>query len=357
MKLTWKKTMILLSGLTLLLGGCSQNMNVSAEEIIHQVIESEDEMNEYYGESIMKLYEGDELTMDSVTMEYVSADGKKKLITIDEAAEQEFTVLNDGGKITMYDKARNEAFEEELGMDMLGALSPKEQIKTMIESMKETHDYELVEEGEVLGFDTYHLKLKAKEQDNLIGDMDLWIDKKTWFILKMKAITGDARTEMEYTELDLSPTFEGDTFTLDIPEDVEIKNLMDSFGPDSVTKEEVEEALGQPFLMFSEDEIILSDIQMYEPSEGLDRYEVEVSYESEESIPLFIMSIFPAPEDMPIKDSEVKVRGNNADFDDTINSIMWDEEGLRYNILLSNPDVEREDILLMTEKMILSSED
>ncbi|MFC4025260.1 outer membrane lipoprotein carrier protein LolA [Oceanobacillus longus] len=356
MKVSWRVVLILLSVITLLLGGCSQNTEASAEEIIHNAIESEKDVNTYQGKAEMKMYEGEEMTQHTILEEYVEGE-KRKIVTNDPLLEEEVEVLNDGTTMYMYDKTNNQA--SEMDMTELGdfaSLSPKDQFKGMMEMMKDSHTYEVVGDEKVLDYDTYHIQVKAKEADNLLGDMELWVDQKTWFVVKLVSETGDTRTEFAYTELDFSPEFADETFTLDIPDDVEIANLEESFAPDAVTLEEAEEALGQPFLVFPEEEFILSSMQMYDFSAGLDRHELELMYSSKEDIPMFSLSIFPTPDDMPVEADDLEIRGNAAEYEEMINSIHWDEDGLRYMILITNPDVEQEEVVKSTENMISSSE-
>lgn len=356
MKFTWRRCLILLSVITLILGGCSQNMEVSAEEIIHNAIESEKEVMNYLGKAEMKMFEGEEMTEYILLEEYV-ADAKRKVVTIDQLLKQEIEVLNDGETMIMYDEANGQAHEMDVTeFGDLASLSPKEQFKTMMESMDDSHTYEIVDEEKVLDYDTYHIEMKANEADNLLGDMEVWVDQKTWFVVKIVSETGDIRTELEYTELDFSPKFAEDTFTLDIPDDIEIINLAEDFGPDTVTVEEAETALGQAFLMFSEEDIDLASVQMYSYSSELDRSEVELMYHSQEDIPMFSLSVFPTPEGIEVEEADIEIRGNAAEHEEMIDSILWDEDGLRYSIVIANPDVDIDEVVKWTENMILSSE-
>ncbi|MFD1386435.1 hypothetical protein ACFQ4Z_06430 [Oceanobacillus oncorhynchi subsp. oncorhynchi] len=72
-KFRWKESLIAASILFLVLGGCSQNVEVSAEEIIHNVVETEvEEIDEFYGKSEMTVYEGEDIIEESVMEEYAS---------------------------------------------------------------------------------------------------------------------------------------------------------------------------------------------------------------------------------------------------------------------------------------------
>ncbi|WP_067729938.1 LolA family protein [Oceanobacillus damuensis] len=356
MKFAWRESLILLSVLTLVLGGCSQNLEVSAEDIIHNAIESEKNVNDYQGISEIKMFEGEKMTQHMIMEEYVAGE-QRKIITNDQLLEEVAEILNDGKTMLMYDKANNQAHEMDMtGLGDFAAISPKEQFKGMMEMMKDSHTYDVAGEEKVLDYDTYHIQVKANEADNLLGDMELWVDQKTWFVVKLVSEAGDTRTEFAYTELDFSPKFAEDTFTLDIPEDVEIANLEEDLGPDEVTMEEAEEALAQPFLVFPEEEFLLSSMQLYDFSAGLDRHELELMYSSQEGIPMFSLSVFPTPDDMPVEEGDLEIRGNAAEHEEMINSVLWDEDGLRYSIILSNPDVELEEVVKSAETMILSSE-
>lgn len=356
MKLTWKKVMLIMSMFALVLGGCSQN-NVSAEEIIHNAIESEKDLASYFGKSEMKVYEGEELMEHTVMEEYV--DGiKRKIINIDQLLEQEIIVLNDGENMTMYDEATGEAHKMNTSeLEGFTGAGPKDQFISMMDMLKESHTHELVGEEEILGDDTYHIRMKANEKNGLIGDMEFWVDQKTWFIVKLVTETGDMKVEVTYTELDFSPKFSEDTFTIDIPEDVEITDLEEEVAPNNVTLEEAAKALEQPILTFSEDDAKLDSITMREPQGELNRYEVDMTFSSEEGAPLFMLSVFPTPEDMPISESDVEVRGNDAEYEEMMDAYLWDEDGLRYNLMVVNPDIKQEEILEITENMVLSSEE
>lgn len=356
MKRKWNVYLILLSVMTLILGGCSENMKVSAEEIIHQVIESEKEITDYRGTAEMKLFEGDELIEHAILEEYAEGN-KRKISQTDQLLNNETITVNDGEKLFIYDKGNKEAFEMDISeMGEVPGNSPKEQFTSMIDMMKDSHSIELVGEEEMVGFDTYHIRLSANETDSLLGDMEVWVDQDTWFVVKIISESGDSRSEFTYTELDVAPEFKEETFQIDIPNDVEIKNLKEEFGANAVTTEEAIEALEQDFLVFNEENLELVDIQMHDFSEQLERYEVELTYHSKDSIPMFILSIFPTPEDMKIESSSLEIRENPAEYDEVINSYLWDEDGLRYSLIIMNPDLEREEIIEWTEAMIFSSE-
>lgn len=337
-------------------------MQVSAEEIIHNAIESEKEVNEYYGKSEIKLFEGEEMTEHMTMEEYVSG-MEKKMVTKGLLQGEEVEAVNNGESMLLYDKSTGTAQKMDTGeLADIYAKSPKDNYKMLLDAMQDSHTYELAGEEKLLDRDTFHIKMKAKETGNLLGDMDLWVDKDTWMVVKTISKAGNIRTESEYVELDFSPEFDEATFTLDIPDDVEITDIADNFASESVTVEEAEEALGQAFYLFSEEDVTLQEIELQETnmsqgSEEIKRNELNLVYTSKEDVPLFSLAVFPAPEDMPLETSDLEIRGKAAEYDETINLIIWDEEDLRYSLIITNPDLEMEEITKLTEEMVLSSEE
>ncbi|GIO21473.1 hypothetical protein [Oceanobacillus sp. J11TS1] len=351
----WKASFMAISIFILILGGCSQNMEVSAEEIIHNAIESEKEVSEYYGKSEMKMFDGEEMIEESIMEEFVSGNDRK-IVTYGQSqgTEEEIELLNNGEKMVMYNKSNKTAQEMDTTAFADYQFTPKEFFQRMLAGMRDSHDYEVIGEEEMLDRDTFHIKLEAKEADSLMGDMELWVDKETWMVLKTISETGDSKMESTYTELDLSPDFAEDTFTLDIPDDVEITNMEDIGSTESISAEEAEEELGKAFYMFPEEAYTLNDIEINNV-ETVDRKELNLTYISNDDIPMFFLSIFEAPEDMEIEASNVQIRGNVTQYEESINAYYWDEDGLRYVLMITNPDIE-EEILELTEDMMLSSE-
>ncbi|MEK4304357.1 LolA family protein [Oceanobacillus sp. FSL K6-0251] len=239
-------------------------MNISAEEIMRKAVEAGEGMDHYYTLSESKVYQGTELMEHSILEEYV-ANGKRKTITHDqlEGEDKRTEVLNDGAKTIIYDKYNHRAFEMDITAD--GDVESHDstgKMNGMMGITKDTHALEIIGEEKILDFDTFHIEAKAKISDHVFGDTDLWVDQKTRFIIKMISEVGGIRTELDYKKIDISPVFAEDTFTLNIPDDVEIKDL-EAFAPDTVTLAEAEEILKQSFYLFPEDEFILKDIEMH----------------------------------------------------------------------------------------------
>ncbi|MEF3327555.1 hypothetical protein [Oceanobacillus oncorhynchi] len=332
-------------------------MNISAEEIMRKAVEAGEGMDHYYTLSESKVYQGTELMEHSILEEYV-ANGKRKTITHDqlEGEDKRTEALNDGAKTIIYDKYNHRAFEMDITAD--GDVESHDstgKMNGMKGITKDTHALEIIGEEKILDFDTFHIEAKAKISDHVFGDTDLWVDQKTRFIIKMISEVGGIRTELDYKKIDISPVFAEDTFTLNIPDDVEIKDL-EAFAPDTVTLAEAEEILKQSFYLFPEDEFILKDIEMHHIDGIITRDELNLTYYSKADMPMFYLSIFHSPEGMEIEKADVEIRGRKAAYEKVVNSITWDEEGLRYSIIMIGSEVEKNEMIERTESMVLNSD-
>src|SRR5699024_12586713 len=97
--------------------------------------------------------------------------------------------------------------------------------------------------------------------------------KENWIVLKMIFNRGESKTEMVYTKIDFNPKILTDTFTLDLPDDVEMKNLDDMSNESEITLEEAKENIGAFHYFPENEELDISTIEMIE-LQGEDRKSV-----------------------------------------------------------------------------------
>lgn len=332
-------------------------MNISAEEIMGKAVEVGSGRDKYYTLSESKVYKGKELIEHSTLEEYVSY-GKRKIVTTDRILGEDANseAWNDGEKIIIYDKHNQRAFKMDTAEnENIQSLDSKEKINNVMGIMNGSHELTIIGEEKILDFDTVHIDAKAKTSDHLFGDTVLWVDKKTGFIIKTISNNGSIQTEMQYKEINFSPEFPEDAFTLNIPEDVEIQNL-EAYAPDIVTLEEAEEILEQSFYLFSEKEFNLKDVEIHRIEGEITRDELNLTYYSKEDAPMFYLTIFHSPEGMKIEKADLKIRGKQAKYEKIVNSITWDEGGLRYAIIMISPDIKTEIMIKKAESMVLSSD-
>lgn len=334
--------------------GLGQSGN-SPEDVVSKVLESQKKAGSYYAEGKMRIYNNNAITEDSSTKEWYDSSSGKRRIEF-KSNNQEVMSINEGNQVITYDKTNNNAFSMKITDEMgLASMSQRDQLMNLLKSIQSTHKYQFVGNERVLGMDSYHVKVNANKPDTLFGDMDLWVDPKTWFILKSNVSTGDIRTESEYTKLDFSPKWTEDTFTLNIPKDVEIKPIEDMNPAKEVSIEDAGHALGQKFLVFNDEHFKLTKLDLVELKGIISRSDVEAHF-SKDDVPSLTLSIFKTPEGADQNlGTETQVRQSKGWYMSDIHLLTWDEGGLRYSLIIENPDVSLEEVLKIAQNMQLSS--
>ncbi|MGD6896320.1 LolA family protein [Bacillus infantis] len=347
----FKKMITAAGAAVMILSGCSGSINVSSDEIVSNVLESGKEPAAYFGKGSYKIYSDGELTEDASFEEYADKDGKRKIIMENSGVNgMRFIAINDGKQLISYEEGSNTAQSIDIsGAELPAAMTQKEQITGMLENLSGTHSYEVAGEEEMIGRDVYHLKINAKSKENLLGDMEFWVDKKTWFPIKSVSNSGDNRSEVIYESVDFSPDFAADEFKANLPEDVEIVSIDSSMEATEGTAEQAAEKLGRPILILEES---LERIEWTELGGELARTEV-TAYYSKDDIPSYSISTFPVPEgeDMALGGEEVTVRNTAGSFEKELRMISWDEEGLRYVLMIEHPDLSKEEVIKELEDM------
>lgn len=330
--------------LTLTLTACSNEGSYSPQEILNQAMQETSELDSYYGEYKITMDDGTE-----ILSKQWEKNGKTRIEMVDSTGEESITV-NDGQTLTSYSKTTNEAMIFELGHDGEGAVRPtlKEQALHTLEQIKNTHDITIGEEEKIAGHDTYHLIAIAKKQNSLFGDMDIWVDKKTWMTLKTISASGDIKMTSEFTKFEPNSKIDDSIFIVDIPEDaiVEVESLLPS---EQLTEQEAVEKLGS-FLIFPES--LGYTLEGIEDMGMTDTGEIALTY-SKNGEKQFSLSVFKPLESVGMEEEVIEVRGQKGSkIDlDSFKTIQWDEDGLRYNIIFENPDLSFEEVLQLTEQM------
>ena len=162
--------------LTLSLGACNNTEDYSPQEILNQAMQETSEITSYYGE-----YKMDLTGEESMIGKQWEKNGKTRIETTEANGDETF-VINDGKSLTSYNKTTNSGFILKFDEnDPEGFIKPtlKEQAQKTLELVKNSHDISVGKDEKIAGHDTYHLIAKAKKKNSLIGDMEVWVDKKT----------------------------------------------------------------------------------------------------------------------------------------------------------------------------------
>lgn len=352
--MNWKKSLRaagLVAALTFSLVGCNTEGAYSPQEIIDHALQETQEPLAYYAEYTMDMGE----VGGKAQVKEWTKDGKRRVeVTSDEG--EHIISVNNGSEIISYNVKAKSAFKIDISEDGLESFpSPREQAEKMFDLVKDTHDVSMSGEEKIAGRDTYKLVAKAEKDNTLFGDMEVWVDKKTWLTIKMTTNNAGNKTTTEYTKMDESAKIDDAQFILDIPKDVKVEEVSGA-EPESVTLDVVKEQFGEFLMVPEENGLEISNIQEMKIK---DRSEFAFEY-SQDQQPAFSVSLLKAVEDdtemgdIP-GEEPIEVRNQKGTFMKLgdILTISWQENGSQYNILSENPNLTKEDLLAYAKQMTI----
>lgn len=353
-------TMIIVGVMAVTFGCSDETSNYSPEQMINHAMEDEAQLT-YYSESTSTITEDGDIVELANMKEWRTKDGEIRIESENEDGSDKSISVNDRTTFITYMQDENKAMiiddEEALQFNHPSA---KEQVDFILDMIQDSHEIENNGEEKIAGRDTVHLTATPKEDGELLGQQDIWIDKENWLILKSILILGNQEIETVMTTLDLDPGIPEDTFVLDLPDDVEIMDIDAMSNTEEVTLEEAKEALGTSFYTFLEtDGLELETIEMDELTGELARTEINLNY-NKDSMPYFSLAVFESPEDvdedfsMP-NEEPVTIRGQEGTFTDMdgFRGLVWQEDGLTYSMILTDPDITLEEMEQLTDDMTL----
>ena len=335
--------------LALSLAACNTEVGtISPQEVIENVVKENKQPFSYYAESITTLSDGVSLTMK----EWKDATGKTRTEFLDSFGHESYSV-NDGSTIWTYDYESNEMFKlslDEYDQESINK-SPSEQAKLMLEAIENTHTIEVVGNETLLDREVIHVKATPnKQESNLFGEHELWIDKETWFVLKSSSKIDDSMTTTEYTHFEIDPKFKNNLFVFEMPEGAQMNELSE------IVIHDVKEAaqyLNQPFYYVEEqDNILLNDITVF----SMEDIPAQLTFNYiKNNLPYFSLVVMPVEEankEYNGKDG-INVRGQEASLEEfgDFRSIMWVQDGIGYSVFIDEADVTTEEVLALIENM------
>ena len=342
-KMIYSMTLVL----TLFLAACTNTgtLEYSPQEILNNAIQETTDLTSYYAEIKYDFGDGTIVTAKQWKK-------NNKIYTEVEENNSKTIALNDGNQIISYlpDEKTATVFDLSTGEEEFIMPTLKEQVMNMYEFIKDSHEITIGEDEKIAGHDTYHLIAKAKKKGTLMGDMEIWVDKKTWMPLKTISISGDMTSTTEYTKYEPNAKIEDTVFVLDFPEDVTITEETVDL-PTTITLEEAK-LLHNSFLVIPESTgYSIDTIEDYHVE---DTNEIAINYVKNNELQ-FAMSIFKPLEPLTDNADEepITVRGIQGSIFEmgTFRLLQWDENGLRYNIMIENPELSYDDILALAEQM------
>src|SRR5699024_10841253 len=330
-----KKRIVMFIGLcmVLLLAACGEDGNMSPNKMLSKALAEEENVS-YYGEVT---FTSNMKELDEITMKEWRDQGKSRVEVKEDG--NEVIAVNDGATLQMYQEATNEVmqFSSEELQDM--QMNPKEQINMLLSAIEDTHEVEKLGNEEVSGRDTVHLKATAKEDGELFGDQELWIDSEHWVVLKMIMETDAYDSVMEYTKIEFDPNFEEGIFELDIPEGATIEEMDENNFEEEISLEEAKDILGDNFLYLTEaDGYEIDRITLF-ALEELESKIVTLEYTDNgtTSFTLAITSAEDIAEQLEVfgKDAEeTKVRNEEGIYIESgmLRTLIWNEATFQYSL-------------------------
>ncbi|QPQ31360.1 LolA family protein [Lysinibacillus sp. JNUCC 51] len=351
--MNWKKSLRaagLIAALTFSLVGCNTEGSYSPQEIIDQAMQETKEPLTYYAEYKMDM--GD--VGGKAQVKEWAKDGKRRIETTAENGEHIITV-NNGSQVIIYDVVKNTVNKMDLGKDGLdGFKSPRDQAELLFNLVKDTHDVKIDGEEKIAGRDTYKIVAKAKKDDTLIGDIEVWVDKKTWVTLK--TITNSAGNKMitEYTKMDENAKIDDAKFTIDIPKDAKVEEIN---GSELVKLDTVKNELGEFLMVPEENGLTLEQISLDKGIENRSEYTFSYAKNGQEdiSVTVFKANSKATKEEPILGEKEMDIRGQKGTVMDEQNfrCISWQENGYQYSIFLANSKLTIEDLVAYAKQMTI----
>lgn len=339
-----------LAGLIITSVGCSSTEALTPDKIVDKLLNEADKNPAYYAESKVAVYIEDKLQMSSQMKEWRDSTNTNAKVEVADSTGKKSTSWKTREKFITYEEGAPTALEVNLEDELTG-LDQREALIKQIEQIQKTHDFQNIGTEKILGRDAHHLLAKPKQnQKSIFGEMELWIDQESWITTKSIVQSGNTKSISEYTKLEISPKWPADLFQAKLPANVTIQKIDSSTNPEkTITPEEAEKILGKKVLALPKP-YQLEKVTALELKGELNRTEVSYMY-LKDGIPALTLTVFPTPGgpivDIDLGEEKITVRGKEGSYMESIKNILWDENGLRYGIIITHPDLKKEEVLKM----------
>lgn len=345
---------MMLVGIILTACGTEKDL-LSPKEVVNTMLQEADEPFSYYGEYTTTSNDDSE---NYETKEWIRSDQKRRIELTSADNGDQLIMVNDGKSVTMYDKVENTALVMTMSDDDVNELdnqTPRQQAENMLDLVKDSHEFSAGDDVEIAGRSTYHIIAKKKDEKALLGDMEVWIDKETWLPLKTKTNHAGNELTVEYTKIDYKMEMADELFTIDLPEDVVVEVLEGDYEPEEVTIDDVKEELGSFYQLSEESGLELKKITVLNGLEERPEFSLDYEKDGMSALSISVFKELPNVEDFGGVEEEVTIRGKKATKMEMgeFRSLDWTEEGLRYVVLIENPEIGFEDVEKYLEEMIL----
>ncbi|WP_154891420.1 LolA family protein [Paenibacillus polysaccharolyticus] len=360
-KMGWK-----LMGAALIAGslfaGCAEKdmLGMSGADMIEKIIASESGPGSYYAEGTMKMWTDSEITSTIHVKEWVDGKTGKKRIETDENGNVSYAVHN-GSEILLYEEEAKTAIAmDSSALQQEPNQTQKQMLVDQLERMRDNHNVKMLGQEKLQDQEVIHIELTPKDKDSLSMSSEYWINPKEWMVVKATSTYGDTKSEFLYDQINYNPEFTDKTFTLDIPADVEVKNMNDVMNNREITREEAEQAVGQPFLQYIGADMKLSRIELISSMGEQGRDEVTLYYVKDNK-PEISMTVFKAPgengnEKLLPEEKKVNIRDTEGSYMSIIRNLSWSEDGLRYSVMGENDFWTEEQLQMWVDELQITKQ-
>jgi outer membrane lipoprotein-sorting protein len=322
----------------------------NTDEMIEKAVEAQENLKSYYAE-VTSLTE---FAGNSESMTYKEWNVKPNKNRVE--MEDGHLFVSNSEQSWSYDETTNTV----TAFDGLGELteempSESEMIRTVLTEMLKSNDVVAKGKETIANRQTIHLSLTPNEHQEdelyIASSYEIWVDEETYMPLKMKMVSDEFTTEMEYTHIEYNIEIEDELFHFDIPEGATVQTMEDLM-PATLTLEELQETTpyhvpelsylpeGYEFKQASYFGAMDSGIAMVEFSD------------SEENFLMFTIS-----QEQPISPNLEKtevvnigtIEGNYTKMYE-MQFVSWEKDDLLFE-LTSSEDLSKEEILQIAESI------
>ncbi|WP_396631456.1 outer membrane lipoprotein carrier protein LolA, partial [Lysinibacillus sp. D4A3_S15] len=178
---------------------------------------------------------------------------------------------------------------------------------------------------------------------SLFGDIEAWIDKKTWLTLKMKSDNAGNQMITEYSKINVGEKIDDQQFMLDLPKDVIIQEISGEDTSELISLDEAKQQLEKFLTVPQTNGLSIDKISMVKGLEDRLEYSFDIGLDGELT---FFVTIFKADDSIAemgpiLHEKEIDIRGQKGTVMDDKNFrlIAWQENGYQYSIVGENPEL------------------
>lgn len=339
---------ILIGIFIMVVTACGQNRLTSFEQMIDKMLEYRMQAeipDSYYLESVTFNYEsGKRVNQERTKHWYEYKTGRERIETSSEDGNVQYSVF-DGKERIVYSGGAQKAVVVKPQQDTL--TTPESMIDNiigMLQQLSSTHTIDIAGKEIIEDEETYHLQLKAKDQKAISGDMEIWINQKTWMIQKLIRVFGNEKQETIFTSYQVDPENMEKMFSLELPQGVEV--VRDADQTNIVSLEDIKKILNQSFYYYPETETVRRL-----PGEQQNDM-ISLSYVKENGLTYFTVFMKKAKDEILAGDYEIRGNAANLTKSDGLGyTLSWTEEGIQYTIIDLANVLKKEEILEIADKM------